>query len=219
MNVFPERILNKFEIHNYRNAATILQHGFPDILQDLLALLDNLQFTTQMIRMPGGSKGPIVKHIEKNMSDIWRREARIAADLDVTIRTRHPKAVETFRREGFLDGHQIDFVSGRVAFDIEWNSKDQTFDRDLYAFSAFYDAGAIDMAVLLTRGSGIDETSFLNDLGPVLNKDGSEGLEPVYKKFGASTTTMKKLLYRLEAGRNGGCPVLVIGVRPEAFSD
>lgn len=27
----------------------------------------------------------------------------------------------------------IDFLKGRIAFDLEWNSKDQTFDRDLLA--------------------------------------------------------------------------------------
>jgi hypothetical protein len=34
---------------------------------------------------------------------------------------------------GFIDGHNIDFVKNKVAFDFEWNSKDQTFDRDLLA--------------------------------------------------------------------------------------
>ena len=35
---------------------------------------------------------------------------------------------------------------------MEWNSKDQTFDRDLYAFNAFFLSGVIDVGVLLTRG-------------------------------------------------------------------
>ena len=43
----------------------------------------------------------------------------------------------------FLDGHKVDYVKGRVAFDLEWNSKDQTFDRDLYAMSAFSQCGVI----------------------------------------------------------------------------
>lgn len=34
--------------------------------------------------------------------------------------------------KGYIDGHNIDFVKGKVAFDLEWNSKDQTFDRDLW---------------------------------------------------------------------------------------
>lgn len=47
-----------------------------------------------------------------------------------------------------------------------------------------------------------------------MNKDGTEGTEDVYKKFGVSTTWMPKWLYRLETGRNGGCPVLAIGITP-----
>ncbi|MFN4114799.1 MAG: BglII/BstYI family type II restriction endonuclease, partial [Sphingomonadaceae bacterium] len=121
-------------------------------------------------------------------------------------------------RDGFRDGHRIDFLNGRVALDLEWNSKDQTYDRDLYAFSAFYDAGAIDVGVLLTRGVSID-TNFLRGLGKVLTKDGQEGSADVYKKFGASTTWMGKLLYRLGAGRNGGCPVLAIGITPDCVAD
>jgi len=38
-------------------------------------------------------------------------------------------------------------------------------------------------------------------------------------KYGASTTWMGKLLYRLRAGRNGGCPVLVLGITPKLIED
>ena len=105
-------------------------------------------------------------------------------------------------------------MSGKVALDLEWNSKNQTYDRDLYAFSAFHGAGAIDVGVLLTRGSSLD-TDFFRSLGRVLDKDGKEGTEMVDKEFGASSTWMGELLYRLDAGRNGGCPVLALGIKPE----
>ena len=35
------------------------------------------------------------------------------------------------------------------------------------------------------------------------------------KKYGASTTWMGKLIYRLESRRNGGCPILAIGIGKE----
>jgi hypothetical protein len=93
----------------------------------------------------------------------------------------------------------------------------QTYDRDLYAFSAFYDAGAIDVGIIITRGISLD-TNYFRGLGKVLDKNGLEGTGDVYKKFGASTTWMGKLLYRLDAGRNGGCPVLAIGITPDCVS-
>lgn len=83
---------------------------------------------------------------------------------------------------------------------------------------AFYEAGAIDVGVIITRGSSLDN-KFFRSLGKVLKKDGSEGEEEAYKKFGASTTWMGKLLYRLDAGRNGGCPVLAVGITPHCVRD
>ena len=96
----------------------------------------------------------------------------------------------------FLDGHKVDYVKGRVAFDLEWNSKDQTFDRDLYAMSAFSQCGVIDVGVLLTRGFALE---------PVVC---GFPIKEVARKYGASSTWMGKLIYRLNAGRNGSCPVL-----------
>ncbi|HEY5225433.1 MAG TPA: BglII/BstYI family type II restriction endonuclease [Methylovirgula sp.] len=43
--------------------------------------------------------------------------------------------------------------------------------------------------------------------------------KPVFQARTASTTWMGKLLYRLNAGRNGGCPVLAFGIRPACISD
>jgi CRISPR-associated protein Csd2 len=39
------------------------------------------------------------------------------------------------------------------------------------------------------------------------------------KKYGASTTWWGKLVYRLNAGRNGGCPVLAVGITPKCIID
>ena len=53
----------------------------------------------------------------------------------------------------------------------------------------------------------------------------SENLNPVFKqlgimsKYGASTTWMGKLLYRLKAGRHGGCPVLVLGITSKLIEE
>jgi hypothetical protein len=175
-----------------------------------------MKVTQTMIRLPGGSKGPIAKHVDGLFDDDWV-EARISADLHVRLvhAKQKDRVLRSYVREGYLDGHRIDFVNGKVALDLEWNSKDQTYDRDLYAFSAFYDAGAIDVGVILTRGSSLDNDYF-RSLGKVLKSDGSEGGDDVYRKFGASTTWMGKLLYRLDAGRNGGCPVLAIGITPDS---
>lgn len=213
----PGDICENFEVFSYRNAISILGTSFKPQFADIIGALRNLKISQTMIRTPGGSKGPIAHHFDSLFSDDWT-ETRISGDLHIKLHTaKGNDLLHQYTKSGFLDGHRIDFVKGRVALDLEWNSKDQTYDRDLYAFSAFYEAGAIDVAVLVTRGSSIDN-AYLRSLGKVLTKDGQDGAEDVYKKFGGSTTWMGKLLYRLDAGRNGGCPVLAIGITPKVIS-
>jgi CRISPR-associated protein Csd2 len=112
---------------------------------------------------------------------------------------------------GFIDGHKIDFVKNKVAFDLEWNSKDQTFDRDLYALRAFYECGIIGVGILLTR-SALLAPLFAEIQPRVAIKD-------FKSKFGASTTWIGKLKYRLDAGRGGGRPILALGIKPNLVSD
>lgn len=217
--VFPDAVWDKFEIYSYRNAAAILSQNFPKQFSQIVHALEVFEITTTMIRTPGGSKGPIAKYVDSLLTAPDWEETRITADLNVKLLSAHGnKVLREYIREGYLDGHRIDFVSGKVALDLEWNSKDQTYDRDLYAFSAFHQAGAIEVGVLITRGNDLG-TDFMRRLGKVLNKSGTEGVEDVYRKFGASTTFMGKLQYRLEAGRNGGCPVLALGITPQCVVD
>jgi hypothetical protein len=153
---------------------------------------------------------------------IWREQVR-TNQRGTPVYKRHEREIV---RNRVVDGHKIDYVKGKTAFDLEWNSKDQTFDRDLYAFRAFAEAGIIDVAVLVTRSASLN--GVFRQLGPALKKDGSEErkkngqLRLTHEKYGASTTWMGKLLYRLNAGRNGACPVLAIGITPrciEGWSD
>lgn len=218
--IFSEAIRSKFELYSYRNAGAILSQNFPNQFKQILRFLHAFEITKEMIREPGGSKGPIAKYVDTLFPEEHWMETRISADLNVKLLHAKKKdaVIQEYTRNGYFDGHRIDFVSGRVALDLEWNSKDQTYDRDLTAFSAFYEAGAIDVGVIITRGSSLNN-DFFRSLGKVLNKDGTDGTEDVYKKFGASTTWMGKLLYRLDAGRNGGCPVLAIGITPNCIRD
>jgi len=114
------------------------------------------------------------------------------------------KSKKEFKSSISHGSHKVDYIKGRVAFDLEWNSKDQTFDRDLYAFRAFFEYDAISLGILVTRS---------NDLDPLFNTLG------VKAKYGASTTHMGKLLPRLIAGRNGGCPVLVFGITQKLIQE
>ena len=231
----PKDILARYGVHSYRNAAVILSESRSSEFDDLVQALREFAITTRMIRIAGGNESEIPKIVSNALRLRGWHETIIQGDLllklawkqRVESSTRGRPQFENFTREilrpKYLDGHKVDYVKGKVAFDLESNSKDQTFDRDLYAFSAFFQTGSIDVGVLLTRSASLNPV--FQELGEALNRDGNvdrkRNGEPrmTHEKYGASTTWMGKLIPRLNAGRNGGCPVLAIGITPACISD
>lgn len=218
----PDGLGAKYQIKSYRNAANLLVSTHSDLIAQLFGVLGGFEIEMEDILAPGGNKSRIAKKLEGLLHPLGWYETRISGDLIVrrsskTLNTRNKKSKfdkveETSVLENFLDGHQIDFVKGRIAFDLEWNSKDQTFDRDLYAMRAFYDAGIIDVGIILTRSTNL--SAMLADIAGRL-----DALKKFKEKYGASTTWMGKLDYRINAGRAGGCPILALGFEEAVFSE
>lgn len=210
--VKPE-LLEKYEFLSYGHALEILHDAFPVEWEELQDCLEKFSLTQQDIRQAGGNESPIPKKFDEVLYPYGWREIRIKGDLIVK---KYPRQTaqrrgyfsndpfETEMIEGYIDGHNIDFLKNKVAFDLEWNSKDQTFDRDLLAMRTYFDCGLIHVGVIITRSEE------LNDIfKQVLDDKG----QPIMKKYGASTTWIGKLKYRLDSRRNGGCPILAIGIK------
>ena len=231
--MLPEVLFEKFRIASYQNAAAILNYGLKDEFSDIVHALTEFSITTEMIRKPGGNESEIPKVVSSLLRSKGWYETSISGDLEITKSWREqldagagkPRSIskeEKYVRQRYLDGHKIDYVKGRVAFDFEWNSKDQTFDRDLYAFAAFANAGAIDVAIIVTRDTSLNEVfkrlTALDKNGNEVTDDGGNP-KSLMSKFGASTTWWGKLIFRLNAGRQGGCPVLAFGIKSECILD
>jgi len=206
-------LLSKFEFRNYGHALEILHDAFPEEWKELQECLRRLKLTVADIKKAGGNESPIPKKFDDVLYPYGWREIRISGDLMVkkyprqVVQRRGRFATEPFETElieGYIDGHNIDFLKNRVAFDLEWNSKDQTFDRDLLAMRTYFDCGLIDVGVIVTRAAE------LNDIFKQEN---------IIAKYGASTTWMGKLTYRLDSRRNGGCPILAVGIRKECIEE
>lgn len=195
----PEELSDLYEIHDYGHAAAILANEFPVEYNEIVEAHLKFRFTDADVKKHGGNESPIPKKFSKILRPMgWQETSlRLEQTADgVTVSQ---------------DTHKIDYVKGPVAFDLEWNSKDQTFDRDLGAMGRFFAFDRISVAVLTTRSNRLDP--YFPTLGSVQDKHGVS--RPVRAKYGASTTHMGKLLPRLNAKRNGGCPVLVFGITPE----
>lgn len=224
-------ILEKYDVYSYRHAAAILYSSFQTELSEIETALRTFELTKKDIGMPGGNESIIPKKFSDILRPLGWKETRIQGDFLIrliasekkitTVTEKHWEKAETRTIQNSVDGHKIDYVKGNVALDLEWNSKDQTFDRDLYAFRLFHECGVISVAALVTRSADLqpvfDRIPRRNKDGDIVEKDGKPN--SVADKFGASTTWMGKLLYRLNAGRHGGCPVIVFGIRPDAIKD
>ena len=66
----------------------------------------------------------------------------------------------------------------------------------------YFDCGLIDVGIIVTRSEELNE--IFRELG-------------ILQKYGASTTWMGKLITRLDSRRNGGCPILAIGIKKECI--
>ena len=99
--IFGKELCKKFEIFSYRNAAGILYSSFPDQFKDLLSALRTFEITETMIRLPGGSKGPIAKYVDTLFMKNWR-ELKISADLHVKLldANKREEVVRSYTREG-----------------------------------------------------------------------------------------------------------------------
>ena len=195
-------------MYNFNSAVEILTQSHSEEFFDIIQALERFQITTEDIITPGGNESSVPKKLSALLRPLDWKELEISGDL--AVRLFEGKKQKEFSREfvlkEFISGHKIDYVKGEIAVDLEWNSKDQTFDRDLYAFRTFYECGVITCGIIITRSEKLN--AVFSALG-----------ENIKKKYGASTTWMGKLLPRIHARRHGGCPMLVVGITPETISD
>ena len=205
-------LAEKFEFHNYGHALEILNEAFPAEWDELQNCLENLTISIDDIKSAGGNETAIPKKFDDVLYPLGWKEIRITGDLLVKLYPRRAKKRGQFSEfpadqqviEGYIDGHNIDFIKGKVAFDLEWNSKDQTFDRDLLAMRTYFDCGLIEVGIIVTRSKE------LNDIFKEVTDTNGKLL---ISKYGASTTWLGKLEYRLKSRRNGGCPILAVGIK------
>ena len=207
-DLIPAEIKDRYEFYNFNSAAEILSQTHSAEFEEIVSALSRFTVEVKDITAKGGNESRIPKKLSELLRPQGWKELEISGDLVVRLlegKTRNTPVNEFVLKE-FISGHKIDYVKDNVAVDLEWNSKDQTFDRDLYAFRTFYECGVITCGVIITRSEQ------LNHVFAALGDD-------VKKKYGASTTWMGKLLPRIHARRHGGCPLLVIGITPETIAD
>jgi hypothetical protein len=196
--LIPADIREKYEVVETRHAAAILVNDLYTEWNDIRDVLREFVLRKSDIVVAGGGKSRISQHLDGELYRRGWKEREFRIEYVVDGKTRRS------------DTHKVDCFKGRVALEIEWNSKDQTFVRDLNNFRLLFDLDVISVGVIVTRCDALQR--LFDSLGA--DADGKR----IGAKYGASTTHMSKLLPRLRTGGGGGCPVLVFGIN-EALYD
>lgn len=189
-HLVPADIAGLYEVHEWRNAVGVLSTACPNEWQDIETALRAFRLHRSEILTAGGSRSTIVERLERPLKAAGWIEKQFSTAI----------VVDGDQRDS--PTHSVDCYKGRVALEVEWNNKDPFYDRDLNNFRLLFDLQVIDVGVIITRCSELQQIFNQLGRGP---------------SFGNSTTHMGKLLPRLRGGSGGGCPIVVFGISRELY--
>ena len=190
IELLPESIRQKYEVHEWKHACAILAIDFPAEWNDIIALLAQFQLRKSWIVVGGGRKSGVAEAIDDFLYQRGWIEKEFATSVTVDTRVMDSPT------------HKVDCYKNRVALEIEWNNKDPFFDRDLNNFRLLFDLRAISVGVIMTR------CDHLQAIFKSLGRGAS---------YGASTTHMSKLLPKIAGGGGAGCPLVVFGISHHVY--
>jgi Restriction endonuclease BglII len=188
----PADIADRYEVREWRNGLALIAAIHAVEWTEIQDVLRRFVLLRSEIVDAGKNKSKIAKRLDADFNRLGWKEKQFETKIVVD------------GAEYASPTHKVDCYKNRVALEVEWNNKDPFYDRDLNNFRLLFDLRAIDVGVILTR------TSELQSIFDRLDKGGS---------YGNSTTHLGKLLPRLEGGGGGGCPVVAIAIRKEAYVD
>jgi hypothetical protein len=190
IQLVPEDLRDLYHVHEWRNATGILQTACPAEWNDIIEALRAFRLKKSEVQAAGGNRSPISDRLDGSFySRGWKEKKFETAIVVDNARVESPT-------------HKVDCFKGTVALEIEWNNKDPFYDRDLNNFRLLFDLRAIEVGVIVTRGS---------ELQAIFNRLGKGS------SYGNSITHLDKLLPRLDGGGGGGCPVLVFAISDRLY--
>ena len=192
LHLVPEDLQRLYHVREWRNATGVLQTACPEEWQDIIAVLSGFRLLRSEIEAAGGRKSPIANQLDEAFSERHWAEKQFETAIKIDDQVFESPT------------HKVDCFKGRVALELEWNNKDPFFDRDLNNFRLLFDLRAIDVGVIVTRATELQQ--IFNQLGKGTS-------------YGASTPHHEKLWPRIEGGGGGGCPILTFAITPELYVD
>lgn len=192
LHLVPDDLRGLYRVKEWRNAAGILATACAAEWADIVAVLREFKLYRSEIEKAGGNKSPVAKRIDGAFEGRGWREKEFSTEIAVDD------------RRVIVPTHSVDCFKGDVALEVEWNNKDPFFDRDLNNFRLLFELRAIQVGVLITRATELQDIFVRLGKGP---------------SYGTATTHHEKLWPKLDGGGGGGCPVLTFAITPGLYVD
>ena len=192
LHLVPEDLQRLYHVREWRNAAGVLQTACPEEWAEIIDVLRAFKLLRSEIQAAGGNKSPIAHQMDGGFYARGWEEKQFETAIKIDDQLFESPT------------HKVDCFKGRVALELEWNNKDPFFDRDLNNFRLLFELRAIDVGIIVTRATELQQ--IFKELGK-----GSS--------YGRSTTHHEQLWPRIEGGGGGGCPILTFAITPELYVD
>jgi hypothetical protein len=171
IHLVPQDLRDLYKVHEWRNAAGILETACPNEWADIVTVLRQFRLYEAEVTAAGGNRSPISRRLDGAFYNRGWIEKKFATAIVLD-----EKRVDS-------PTHNIDCFKGTVALEIEWNNKDPFFDRDLNNFRLLFELRAIEVGVIITRATELASifgklgasTTHLDKLLPRLNGGGGGG--------------------------------------------
>jgi hypothetical protein len=194
----PSAVIARFDVFDWRNALAICSGVHSQEWNEVLSVLADFELRWTAIAMKGkGNKSEMAAILDGGLYRCGWVEKRFNTSV----------VVDGVARD--TPTHEVDCFKGKVALEVEWNNKDPFFDRDLNNFRLLYELGVIDLGIIVTRSTSLQQWLHANHK--------HFGKQP--STYGGSTTHADKLYPRIRGGGAGGCPVAVFAIKTEAYVD
>lgn len=192
VHLVPEDLRQLYHVREWRNATGVLSTACPDEWAEIIEVLRGFRLRRSEVQAAGKNKSPIARQIDSAFYARGWAEKQFETAIKIDDQVFESPT------------HKVDCFKGRVALELEWNNKDPFFDRDLNNFRLLFELRAIDVGVIVTRAT---------ELQQIFKRLGKG------QSYGASTTHHSQLWPRIEGGGGGGCPVLTFAITPELYVD
>lgn len=228
-DVLAPQIRARYEYLEVRSACAIMRAVSPDEWQDITEVLDQFSFSADLLLRAGGNNSEMAETLNVALRKRGWQECAYERETRGRIIFRSAGVPDEDLGTMFESSYWVDNRKGRVLVDIEWNAKDGNLDRDLSAYRAWYEAGLIDAAMIITKHREDLLKTACELWAPHLNvtaeeverssrkarKSRTDWDKRIALPLDLTTTTVTSLTKardRVFRGEAGTCPVVVVGI-------